>query len=64
MNEQVDDSFLIARQLFPPRIGEEVTIYDVDADGTEMVSGRVIDIHWAYINEEDGAATRTVVVRP
>jgi hypothetical protein len=50
-------------QPFIPRIGETVSVYDVDTDGEEIVSGRVIDIQWGYSNEEGAAVSCTVVVR-
>jgi hypothetical protein len=50
-------------QLFAPRIGEIVSVYDADSDGDEIISGRVIDVRWGYSNGEDGVTVCTVVVR-
>jgi hypothetical protein len=57
------NAMLFEGQLFPPRIGEELTVYDTDTDGEEIISGCVINVKWAYSNEEDGSATCTVIVR-
>ena len=57
------NAILFEGHLFPPRIGEDVTVYDADTDGDEIISGRVINVEWAYSNEEGGGATCTVVVR-
>ena len=58
-----EKSMVFENQLFPPRIGETVSVYDVDADGDEIISGRVVDVRWGYSNEEGGAAHCTVIVR-
>lgn len=62
----VDDdtklAILYEGQLFPPRIGEDLTVYDVDTDGGELISGRVIDVQWAYSNGENDFATCIVIV--
>ena len=57
------NAMLFDGHLFPPRIGEELTVYDADTDGDEIISGRVINIEWAYSNGEGGGATCTVIVR-
>jgi hypothetical protein len=57
------DTIVFENQPFIPRIGETVSVYDVDTDGEEIVSGRVIDVQWGYSNEEGAAVSCTVVVR-
>jgi hypothetical protein len=56
------EAMVFENQPFIPRIGETVSVYDVDTDGEEIVSGRVIDVQWGYSNEEDGVVSCTVVV--
>ena len=63
LDDITGNAMLFEGQLFPPRIGEELTVYDVDTDGEEIISGRVINVEWAYSNGEDGSATCTVIVR-
>ena len=55
-------SMVFDDQLFAPRIGETVSVYDADSDGDEIISGRVIDVRWGYTNQDDGAHC-TVIVR-
>lgn len=62
-NEITADSWKFETQLRIPRIGESVTIYDVDNDGAELLSGRVVDIRWAYTNASDDPSC-FVVIRP
>ena len=56
------NAMLFDGHLFPPRIGEDLTVYDADTDGDEIISGHVINVEWAYSNEENDSATCTVVV--
>jgi hypothetical protein len=63
MDDLREKSIIFENQPFIPRIGETVSIYDVDTDGDEIISGRVIDVRWGYTNEEDGATHCTVIVR-
>jgi hypothetical protein len=56
-------SIIFENQPFIPRIGETVSVYDVDTEGDEIVSGRVVDVRWGYSNDEGGAAHCTVIVR-
>ena len=62
MDDVREKSMVFENQLFAPRIGETVSIYDVDTDGDEIISGRVIDVRWGYTNQDDGAHC-TVIVR-
>ena len=62
MDDVREKSMVFENQLFPPRIGETVSIYDVDTDGDEIISGRVIDVRWGYTNQDNGAHC-TVIVR-
>ena len=62
MDDVREKSMVFENQLFAPRIGETVSIYDVDTDGDEIISGRVIDVRWGYTNQGNGAHC-TVVVR-
>ena len=63
LDDITGNAMLFEGHLFPPRMGEDVTVYDADSDGNEIISGRVIYVEWAYSNEEDGSATCTVIVR-
>ena len=62
MDDVREKSMVFENQLFAPRIGETVSIYDVDTDGDEIISGRVIDVRWGYTNQDNGAHC-TVIVR-
>jgi len=35
------NAMLFDGHLFPPRIGEDLTVYDADTDGDEIISGHV-----------------------
>lgn len=56
------NSMLFDDQLFVPRKGEMIRIYDVDTDGDVIISGRVVDVSWSYTNQNNDA-TCTVTVR-
>ena len=62
LDDITGNAMLFDGHLFPPRIGEELIVYDADTDGDEIISGRVINVRWAYSNEEGGSATCTVIV--
>lgn len=62
-DEVREKSMLFDNQLFAPRKGEMVRIYDVDTDGDVIISGHVVKVSWGYSNQEGGATTCTVTVR-
>ena len=59
--EGVDDAWMFESQPNLPRIGEYITIFE--KDGSVIIEGRVVDIRWGYIEEENGSSC-TVTLRP
>ena len=61
VQEGVDDTWIFEAQPNLPRIGEYITIFD--KDGSSIIEGRVVDIRWGYIEEENGSSC-TITLRP
>ena len=59
--EGVDDVWIFEAQPNLPRIGEYAAIFD--KDGFTIIEGRVVDIRWGYIEENDGSSC-TITLRP
>ncbi len=59
--EGVDEAWFFEAQPNLPRMGEYITLFD--KDGLTIIEGRVVDIHWAFI-EEDNGSTCTITLRP
>jgi hypothetical protein len=59
--EGMDGAWIFEAQPNLPRVGEYVTIFD--KDGHPLIEGRVVDIQWTYL-EEDNGSTCTLILRP
>ena len=60
IQEGVDDAWIFEAQTNIPRMGEEVAIYD--PDGQPLVEGRVVNVRWGYIEDNNGSSC-TVTLR-
>ena len=53
INGKTLNSMVFEDQPHIPRVGETVSVYDVDNDGAILFTGTVTKVEWAYTNEND-----------